>query len=374
MTTPSDQVHKGIVIRIRPNEKQRQRLAMHFGVNRWVWNYFLGKRIKEYKDSKISGSYLKDCKELTALKKEHAWLFDASISSKNRTLRSLNEAYKNFYSKRAKFPSFKTKKRNQSFSLSSPDIKFKQNKVCFPRFAEGIKFNRKLPPYTKINSITIKQTPSGKYYAVLNVKSKTVLLKKTRKKIGIDLGIKDFAVLSNGERIKPLQQSKKLKRAQQHLSRKLKGSNRFEKQRQKTALVHEKIANSRKNFLHQVSKHVVINYDFIAIETLVVRNMVKNPTLARVISEASWGEFIRQLEYKASWYGKELVKVGRFYPSTKTCNSCGIINQTLTLKERNWVCDCGVSLDRDINAAKNILQEGKRISGRLSPNTNVEAA
>lgn len=361
-------VNKGIVIRINPSAQQVSLLDKHLNVNRWVWNYFLGKRIKEYQEMQASSTYNKDAKQLTALRAEHDWLREISCASQQRTLKNLDDAYKRFFKKKAGFPNFKAKKNEQSFSLSG-GVVISSKRVKLPKFCEGVKFNRELPAYDKINTLTIKKTASGKYYAILSVEANIEPKEKTDKEIGIDLGIKDFAVMSNGKKIKAHKASTKLKRLQQHLSRKKKGSNRFNKQRLKLAAAYEKIANSRNDFLNKASASVVNNFDLIAIEDLAIKNMVKNHKLARVISEASWGTFIRQLEYKSAWYGKELVKVDRWYPSTKACNCCGWINQSLTLKDRQWVCSgCGAKHNRDINAAVNILREGKRIiSERLSP-------
>jgi len=361
-------VNKGIKIRIKPNAKQVILLKKHFGANRWLWNYFLGKRIKGYQEMQQTSTYFKDCLQLTDLRAEHDWLREVSCNSQQRTLKSLDDAYKRFFKKKAGFPNFKKKNCKQSFTLAR-DVSIKQNKIYIPKFNDGLKFNRELPHFDKINNIIIKQTQSGKYYAVLSVECEVEALPLTGKEIGIDLGIKDFAVMSNGKKVKAHKVLTKLKRLQQHLSRKKKGSNRFNKQRLKLAKAHEKITNSRNDFLHKVSSNVVNNFDLIVVEDLAIKNMVQNHNLARVISEASWGEFINQLEYKSLWYGKELVKVDRFYPSTKTCSCCGWVNQSLTLKDRQWVCsNCGTKHDRDTNAAVNVLREGKRlISERLSP-------
>ncbi len=363
--------NKGIKIRVKPNAKQRQKLAEHFGANRWLWNYFLGKRIKEYREMKTGSTFFKDCKELTKLRAQHDWLADISCASQQRTLKNLDDTYKRFFKKKADFPRFKAKKANQSFVLAG-GISIKDNRAIFPKFQEGLKFNRSLPQFDKINNVSIKLTASGKYYVILSVETTVAAQPKTGKQIGLDLGLKDFAVLSNGKRIKPLkafaEKQKELKRAQQHLARKVKGSNRYNKQRKKVAAIHEKIANSRNNHLHHASSFVVTNFDLIAVEDLAIKNLLKNHCLAKAISDAGWSEFLRMLDYKSKWYGKELVKVGRFFPSSKTCNSCGVINQGLQLSDRVWDCaHCGVKVDRDLNASLNILQEGIReISERLS--------
>lgn len=361
-------MNKGIKIQIKPNDSQCQKIAQHFGANRWLWNYFLDKRKDEYKETKKSSTFKRDSVHLTKLRAEINWLTEVSCGSQQRTLRQLDNTYNRFFKKIGRLPKFKSKKRQQSFALAG-GIKIKGNRIYLAKFRDGLKFNRSLPPYNKVNSVTIKQTASGKYYAILSVEADTQPKLQTGQDTGLDLGIKDFIVMSGGTRLDSLPATNKLKRMQQHLSRKKKGSGRFNKQCQKLALAHEKIANSREAFLHKISSDITRDFDFIAVEDLTVKNLMKNHVLAKAIAHASWGEFVRQLEYKSLWYGKKFIKVGRFYPSSKTCSDCGWVNQDLTLKDRQWVCGgCSVEHDRDINAARNILREGKLISGRLSPN------
>jgi putative transposase len=371
-------VNKGILIRIKPNATQRDSLERHFGQNRFLWNYFLDKRKREYQESKQGSNYYRDAAELTNLKQqpEYNWLYESSIASQQRTLKTLDDAYKRFFKGHARFPRFKSKRGKQSFTLSG-GIKLRDKRIFFPKFAEGIKFSRMIPHHTKINSITVTKTASGLYYVALSVEATVRPLRKTRKSIGLDLGLKDFAVLSNGKRIKNPRHlrlhEKALRRAQQHLSRKEKGTNRREGQRIKVARLHERIANARKDFLHQASAHVVKRFDTIAVEDLAVKNLLRNHSLAKHIADAGWGTFLRMLGYKSEWYGKTLVTVNRFYPSSKTCGDCGFINQSLKLDDRKWTCtNCDTQHDRDWNAARNILREAKRISARQSPKTDAE--
>lgn len=370
----------GIVIRIKPNASQRELLEKHFGHNRWLWNYFLEKRKREYQENKKGSTYIKDAKALTVLRNSvnYGWLAESSVSAQQRTLKNLDDAYKRFYNRHSKFPTFKSKKWNPSYSVADK-VRVKDNKIYFPKFTEGIKFNRILPFFDKLNNITIRKTSSGRYYAILSVEADKQSLPSANTNIGLDLGLIDFAVLSNGKRIKApkfyRKQQVALKRAQQHLSRKKKGSSRWNKQRIKVAKIHEKITNSRKNFLHKYSASIIKDYGVIAVEDLAVKNLVKNHKLAKSISDAGWSEFLRQLEYKAKWYGREFVRIGRFYPSSKACSECGYIQQGMRLEHRKWTCSgCGVIHDRDLNAARNILREGLReLSERLSPSTIMEA-
>lgn len=371
-------VNKGIVIRIKPNASQRVKLAQHFGCNRFLWNYFLSTRIAEYQADKTGSSYYRDAAELTKLKNtpEFSWLYDASIGSEQRTLKNLDDAYRRFFKGKARFPRFKAKKAEQSFTVCGK-LAIKGKRVYIPKFPEGLRFNRDLPDFTKINNVTIKQTASGKYYAVLGVEAEATQLPDNGKQVGVDLGLVNFAVFSNGKRIKApkhfRRQQAALKRAQQHLARKKKGSKRRELQRIKVAGIHEKIANSRKDFLHKTSAFAVRHFGFIGVEDLNVKGMVRNRSLAKSISDASWGEFLRMLEYKCQWYGRELVKVGRFYPSSKSCSECGFVVQSLPLAIREWKChECEATHDRDLNAAINVLREAIKWQ-RQSAITDVES-
>jgi putative transposase len=363
-------VNKGIVFRIKPNSTQLDKLAKHFGHNRFIWNYFLQKRREDYQRNKEGSNYYKDAAALTELKKksEYSWLYECSTASQQRTLKHLDDAYKRFFKGKAKFPNFKSKRGKQSFTMCG-DISIKNKRVYFPLFSEGIRFNRELPEYSKINNLTVTKTPSGLYYVSLSVEAKTTSLPKTKKKVGIDLGLIDFAVLSNGKRIKNPRHlrlhEKALARAQKHLSRKQKGSKRKDKQRIKVARIYEKITNIRKAFLHRTSHYIVNNFDKIMVEDLAIKNMIKNRSLSKHIADVGWRDFINMLTYKTEWYGKKLVTIERFFPSSKTCSECGFINQSLSLDIREWKCtSCNTQHDRDLNASRNILAEGIKLSGR----------
>jgi putative transposase len=224
--------------------------------------------------------------------------------------------------------------------------------------------------------MSITRTPSGKYFVSIFTEQEIEQLPTNNKAIGCDLGITDFVITSDNNKFKNNRYTKKyalkLKEAQQHLSRKQKGSNGFEKQKVKVAKIHEKIANSRLDTLHKVSYELVRDNGLIVIEDLNVKGMIKNRKLSKSIADASWGNFVNLLQYKCHWYGRELVKVNRFFPSSKTCNECGWINQDLNLSIREWTCNNGHKLDRDLNAAKNILKEGLKIYGEELAITKVE--
>ena len=363
----------GITIRIKPNATQRKLLASHFGANRWLWNYFLEKRRIEYQATKTGSNYVKDAAALTKLKHDgvHDWLNETSTASLQRTLKHLDDSYKRFFKGHAKFPRFKSKRHDQSFTLAG-GIKVEEKRLIIPKFQEGFRFNRKLPAFKKVNNVTIRRTAGGIYYAALSVEAERDALPKTGVEVGVDMGLIDFAVFSTGERIKApklfRQQQARLKRAQQHLARKKKGSARREIQRRKVAIIHEQIANARKDFLHKASAFAVKRFDTICVEDLAVKNMIRNRALAKSIADVGWSEFIRQLSYKTQWYGRTLAKVGRFYPSSKTCSACGFIHQGLQLADRKWDCPkCGATHDRDLNSAVNILRECKRDFGAVIP-------
>ena len=302
--------------------------------------------------------------ELAELKKEKdfEWLSKVNSQSLQMSLRNLDNAFTNFFRKQNKFPNFKSKKRNIN-SFQIPQHLKLSNKLDIPKVKGiNIKQHRKLEG--KIKTATVSKMPTGKYYISILIEQDKELPKKRKIKekttIGIDLGIKTFATISDGRKIdnpKYLKNSlRKLKRQQRWLSRKVKGSNNRKKQIKKVALMHEKISNQRSDFLDKFSYQITHEkqVNTIAIEDLNVKGMVKNHCLAQAISDVSWGEFRRQLEYKTEWYGKNLLVIGRFEASSKTC-ICGQVNQELKLSDREWICkECGTKHDRDVLAANNI--------------------
>ena len=353
--------------RIYPNKEQTTLLNKHLGCARMVYNHFLAEHIQQYKDTGKSDSYNKQSKSLTALKKEedYKWLNEVNSQSIQFALKCLENAYENFFAKRAKFPRYKAKRSKGKFTVPQSG-KIQENKLFLPKFKQLIRVEIDREIKGKIGKMSVTKNPNGHFYVSIFTEKVIKFLPKTGKQIGIDLGIKNFAITSDGELYEnyryTLKYAKKLRTAQKHLSRKKKGSNEYEKQRLKVARIHEKIANSRLDNLHKVSMKLVQEYDLIAIEDLHVKGMVRNKKLAKHISDVSWGTFITLLKYKCDWYGKDLVTIGRYYPSSKTCNKCKEINKNLKLSDRMWTCEfCKTLLDRDINAAINILEEGLKI-------------
>ena len=356
---------KAIEYRIYPNKEQEELLQKTFGCTRFVYNYFLEKRITLWKEKKESTTRFKQDKELTELKKEIEWLKEPDKCALQNAVKDLDAAYRNFFNKKeCGHPNFKSKRKGRKSYSTDNRVKVDGNRVFIPKL-KWVKCRVSKEVDGKVIGATIKQSPSGKYFISIRYEAEHNPLPKTGKETGIDVGVKEMAITSDGRKFannKRLNKSeKKLARLQRQLSRKSKGSNRRAKARIKVARQYEKISNQRKDDIHKATTELARNYDLICVEDLNVKGMVKNHRLAKSVSDASMGEFHRQLAYKCEWYGKKLVKVDRFYPSSQLCSECGYRNREVKdLSVRMWTCpECGVIHDRDINAAKNILAEGK---------------
>jgi putative transposase len=342
-------------------------MAKHFGACRFIFNHYLNKRKESYLEDKKSLNYYDNANDLTQFKKDENfnWLKEINSQSLQSSLRNLDTAYGKFFRKQTKFPRFKSKYDKQSFKIPQ-SVSIEENKLIIPKFKDGIKIDLHQEINGDILFATISKSASGKYFVSITCEVNHKPFDKTNSNVGIDTGIKDLAILSDGttyENIRSLKSKlKKLKYNQRQLSKKIKGSSSRNKQKQKLAIVHEKITNVRKDYLHKVSTEIVKNHDIISVEDLSVKNIMKNHKLAQAMSDVSLGTFYSMLEYKCEWNDKQFVKIDRFFPSSKTCSNCGWINQDLTLNIREWSCpSCGEKHDRDFNASKNILKQGLKI-------------
>ncbi|MDF1667296.1 MAG: IS200/IS605 family element RNA-guided endonuclease TnpB [Planctomycetota bacterium] len=354
--------------RIYPNQTQESLLLRQFGCCRFVFNWALNLRSETYKETGKGLSYVDTAKELTKLKQqpETAWLNEVSNMCLQQSLRDLDSAFSKFFKKLAKYPNFKSKRHSGSARYQIGGFRLKEGKLHVAKIKAGIKvkWSRELP--SSPSNVTVSRNSAGQWFASFLCEDEIEKLKGGADSIGVDLGITDFATLSTGEKIKLpkriKQQRAKLRRAQKSLSRKKKGSNNRAKARLKVARIHQQTTNIRNDFLHKLSTRLIRENQTVGIENLNVTGMVKNPKLARAISEQGWREFRTMLEYKADWYGREIQVADRFFPSSKLCSTCGAKNSGLKLGDRKWKCrECDTIHDRDVNAAIN-LAVGRTVS------------
>lgn len=374
------EITKAYKYRIYPNKQQEEILIKHFGCSRFVYNKFLFDRQEQYKQNGKSDNYYKQAKLLTKLKKDEnfKWLREVNSQTLQQSLKHLEVAYINFFKGKSGLPKYKKKTHKNSFTVPQ-FIKFENSRIYIPKCKNGIKIKEHQLLQGTILFATFSKTPTNKYYVSIVVKQSYDSKQLTNKEIGIDLGIKDLIITSSGQKFQnnkfKEKYAEKLKKAQQHLSRKVKGSRRYENQRLKVALIHEKIANCRSDVLHKITHELVKKYDVVYLENLNIKGMLQNHNLAKSISDCAWYELVRQLKYKGDWDDTVIFQINRFYPSSQICHKCGYRNKEVkNLSIREWVCpNCNTHLDRDINASINILLEGKReISAGTVDYTNGE--
>ncbi|MCC3435000.1 MAG: transposase [Oscillatoriales cyanobacterium] len=357
---------KAFKYRIYPTSEQSILLAKSFGCARWFYNYTLNLTSETYKQTGKGLSRNEIINLLPFLKKEYEWLTEAPSQALQQAALNLSSAFLNFFEGRAKYPNFKKKRNRQSIRFPQ-GCKLKDDILRLPKIGDvHCKVSRQ--PEGTLKSVTVSVNPSGEYFAACLYDDGKDLPEKSSegKAIGIDVGLTHYAITSDGTKHgNPKyyrKYEKKLAKRQKQLSRKLKGSNNRHKARIKVAKVHTKIVRCREDFIHKLSRKLVDENQVIVVENLAVRNMVKNHKLAKSISDAGWGDFCTMLKYKSEWEGKIYIEVDRFYPSSKTCNNCLNRVDSLSLDIRSWQCPkCGENHDRDINAAKNIRDEGLRI-------------
>ena len=354
-----------------PTSEQEMILAKTFGCARFAYNYMLRLRTDAWMQRQERIGYHETSAALTALKKqpEYAWLNEVSSVPVQQALRHLQTAFNNFFAKRARYPQFKRKDGPQAAEYTTSAFKWDGRSLKLAKMSEplAVRWSRQIPKAAKVTTVTVSKDSAGRYFVSLLCDDVVAKKPAVDCKIGVDLGLTHFAILSTGEKIAApntfRKNEAKLAKLQRRLAKKTKGSNRRRKAKLKVAKLHAKIADSRRDFLHKLSTRLINENQVIAVESLSVSNMQKNRCLSKSIADASWSEFLRQLEYKAKWYGRELVGIDKWYPSSKRCSDCGYTMPKMPLNVRQWTCpECGSIHDRDVNAARNVLAAGLAVS------------
>ncbi len=357
--------------RFYPTEEQQRILARTFGCARFVYNWALRLRTDAYYQQQKRISYADTSSLLTELKQqpEYAWLGEVSSVPPQQALRHLDRAFRNFFEGRAHYPRFKSKHGEQAAEYTTSAFKWESTQLTLAKMDTPltIVWSRPLPDRCKPTTVTVTKDTAGRYFVSILVEEDIEPLPNAHKHVGLDLGLKSMVILSTGEQVgNPKffhQDEKKLAKAQRRLSKKKKSSKNRAKARLKVAQIHAKIADRRRDYQQKLSTRLIRENQTICVESLQVKNMIQNRKLSKAISDVGWGEFIRQLAYKANWYGRTLVQIDKFYPSSKRCHACGHVLDSLSLDVRFWMCpECKTFHDRDSNAAKNVLAAGLAVA------------
>ncbi|MEU8202455.1 RNA-guided endonuclease TnpB family protein [Streptosporangium sp. NPDC049046] len=360
-------VKRAFKFRFHPTPEQASELARTFGCVRLVYNKALEERTRAYTLQGRKTSYVQSSAALTQWKKTDDLVFLNEVSSVplQQALRHLQAAFANFFAKHAKYPTFKSRKKSRlSAEYTRSAFTYRNGQLTLAKMNGplNVVWSRPLPEGAQPSTVTVSKDAAGRWFVSILCEDSLRPLEPTPNAVGVDAGITALATLSTGEKIVNPQHERadrrKLAKAQRNLSRKAKGSANRAKAKLKVARVHARIADRRRDHLHKVTTRLVRENQTVVIEDLTVRNMVKNHSLARAVSDASWRQMRTMLEYKAAWYGRELLVVDRWFPSSKLCSACGVLQQSMPLGIREWTCACGAAHDRDVNAAKNILAAG----------------
>lgn len=361
-------IQRAYKFRLYPTPEQADQLARTFGCARFVYNHFLRVRMDGFFKDKERIGYNETARRLTVLKQqpETVWLCEVSNVVLQQSLRNLDTAFSNFFAKRTKYPSFKSKHGPQSARYTTSGFRIKSGELWLAKMSSPLDMRWSRKVKGEVSSVTVTKDAAGRYFASLLVTEEVEALPVVSKESGIDLGLKDALITSDGL-VFPnpkfyVKSQKRLARAQRSLSRKKKGSKNRAKARVKVARIYAKVADSRRDWSHKLTTQLIRENQVISAESLSVKNMVKNRSLAKAIHDVGWSEIVRQLDYKAKWYGRTFVQIDRFYPSSKRCSCCGHTLAALPLATRVWVCpECDTQHDRDINAAINIREAGMAI-------------
>jgi putative transposase len=361
-------VKRAYKYRFYPAPQQAGLLNRTFGSVRYVYNRALAERSRAWTQEQKRVSFAETCRMLTAWKAdpETAWLYEVSNVALQQGLQHLQNAYVNFWGKRAGYPTFKSRHKSRaSATFTTSGFRWRDGQITLAKMDAplDIRWSRPLPAGAEPSAVTVSRDAAGRWRISILVQETIEALPSAETAVGVDAGITSLVTLSTGEKVASPRHEKRdrarLAKAQRQLARKQKGSANRARAKVKVARVYARIADRRTDFLHKISTRLIRENQTVIIEDLSVRNMVRNHTLARAISDASWSEFRRQLEYKADWYGRTVVPIDRFYPSSKTCSACGVIAAKMPLNVREWACaSCGVLHDRDVNAAKVIRAAG----------------